>query len=37
VVRKKGINPKVGPKTFRKTIESWMLKIGIPEIEIYSR
>jgi hypothetical protein len=31
------INPKVGPKTPRKTIESWMLKTGIPEIEIYSR
>jgi hypothetical protein len=24
-------------KTPRKTIESWMLKVGIPEIEIYSR
>ena len=32
-----GISPKVGPKTPRKTIESWMLKSGIPEIEIYSR
>jgi len=32
-----GIKPKVGPKTPRKTIESWMLKAGIPEIEIYSR
>lgn len=32
-----GIEPKVGPKTPRKTIESWMLKAGIPEIEIYSR
>jgi hypothetical protein len=32
-----GIDPKVGPKTTRKTIESWMLKAGIPEIEIYSR
>ena len=32
-----GINPKAGPKTPRKTIESWMLKAGIPEIEIYSR
>ncbi|RPJ73286.1 MAG: site-specific integrase [Alphaproteobacteria bacterium] len=31
------IEPKVGPKTPRKTIESWMLKAGIPEIEIYSR
>ncbi|AKB17054.1 tyrosine-type recombinase/integrase [Methanosarcina sp. WWM596] len=31
------INPKVGNKTPRKTIESWMLKTGIPEIEIYSR
>lgn len=34
---KAGINPKIGPKTPRKTIESWMLKSGIPEIEIYSR
>ena len=34
---KAGIIPKVGPKTPRKTIESWMLKSGIPEIEIYSR
>lgn len=34
---KAGIDPKVGPKTPRKTIESWMLKAGIPEIEIYSR
>ena len=34
---KAGINPKVSPKTPRKTIESWMLKAGIPEIEIYSR
>ena len=34
---KAGIEPKVGPKTPRKTIESWMLKAGIPEIEIYSR
>lgn len=34
---KAGIEPKVGPKTPRKTIESWMLKSGIPEIEIYSR
>jgi len=32
-----GIEPKVGPKTPRKTVESWMLKSGIPEIEIYSR
>jgi len=32
-----GIRHKVGPKTPRKTIESWMLKCGIPEIEIYSR
>lgn len=31
------ISPKVNPKTSRKTIESWMLKAGIPEIEIYSR
>lgn len=35
--QKAGINPKVNPKTPRKTIESWMLKTGIPEIEIYSR
>jgi integrase len=34
---KAGIEPKVGPKSSRKTIESWMLKAGIPEIEIYSR
>lgn len=34
---KAGIEPKIGPKTPRKTIESWMLKSGIPEIEIYSR
>jgi site-specific recombinase XerC len=34
---KAGINPKVNPKTPRKSIESWMLKCGIPEIEIYSR
>jgi integrase len=34
---KAGISPKVSPKTPRKTIESWMLKAGIPEIEIYSR
>lgn len=34
---KAGITPKVGNKTPRKTIESWMLKSGIPEIEIYSR
>ena len=34
---KADVNPKVGPKTPRKTIESWMLKTGIPEIEIYSR
>lgn len=32
-----GIEPKIGPKTPRKTIESWMLKCGIPEIEIYGR
>src|SRR5450759_2616957 len=32
-----GINPKASPKTPRKTIESWMLKAGVPEIEIYSR
>jgi hypothetical protein len=35
--KKAGINPKIGNKTPRKTIESWMLKTGIPEIEIYSR
>ncbi|RPJ79095.1 MAG: site-specific integrase [Alphaproteobacteria bacterium] len=34
---KAGIIPKVGNRTSRKTIESWMLKSGIPEIEIYSR
>ncbi|KKG16013.1 integrase [Methanosarcina sp. 2.H.T.1A.6] len=34
---KAGITPKVGPKSPRKTIESWMLKCGIPEIEIFSR
>lgn len=32
-----GIKPKIGPKTPRKTIESWMLKTGIPEIEIFGR
>lgn len=31
------IDPKVSLKSPRKTIESWMLKAGIPEIEIYSR
>jgi len=35
--RKASIEPKIGPKTPRKTIESWMLKCGIPEIEIYGR
>lgn len=35
--KKAGIEPKVGPKSPRKTIESWMLKAGIPEIEVYSR
>jgi hypothetical protein len=35
--KKARIEPKIGPKTPRKTIESWMLKSGIPEIEIYSR
>lgn len=35
--KKADISPKIGPKTPRKTIESWMLKSGIPEIEIYSR
>lgn len=34
---KAGIEPKVSPKSPRKTVESWMLKAGIPEIEIYSR
>ena len=34
---KANINPAVTPKTPRKTIESWMLKAGVPEIEIYSR
>jgi hypothetical protein len=34
---KAGIAPKVNLRTPRKTIESWMLKAGIPEIEIYSR
>jgi hypothetical protein len=32
-----GINPKVGNKTPRKTIESWMLKCEISEYSIYSR
>ena len=31
------IEPAVNPKTPRKTIESWMLRAGVPEIEIYSR
>ena len=35
--KKAGIEPKIGPKTPRKTIESWMLKAGLPEFEIYSR
>lgn len=35
--KKADIEPYVNPKTPRKTIESWMLKAGIPEIEIYSR
>jgi hypothetical protein len=34
---KAGISPKIGPKTPRKTIESWMLKAGVPEIEVYAR
>ena len=34
---KANIAPKVGPKTPRKTIESWMLKAGINEYEVYSR
>jgi len=37
VSEKCGIEPKISPKTPRKTIESWMLKCGIPEIEIYGR
>lgn len=32
-----GIEPKIGTKTPRKTIESWMLVSGIPEIKVYSR
>lgn len=35
--RKSNIEPYVKPKTPRKTIESWMLKAGINEYEIYSR
>ena len=35
--RKACIEPKISPKTPRKTIESWMLKAGINEYEIYSR
>jgi len=35
--RKAHVEPDVKPKTPRKTIESWMLKCEIPEIEIYSR
>jgi len=35
--KKAGIEPKIGLKTPRKTIESWMLKSGINEYEIYSR
>ncbi|MGB9927466.1 MAG: hypothetical protein ACPK85_03550 [Methanosarcina sp.] len=31
------INPNIRNKTPRKIIESWMLKSGIPETEIYSR
>jgi integrase len=34
---KTGFTKKVGVKSSRKTIESWMLKAGIPEIEVYSR
>jgi hypothetical protein len=34
---KAGVSPKVNLKTARKTIEGWMLKAGVPEIEIYSR
>lgn len=29
------INPKIGPKTPRKTIEIWMLKLGFNPIDIY--
>lgn len=35
--QKAGIEPKIGPKTPRKTIESWMLKCGVPEIEVFGR
>jgi len=34
---KAGISPKANTKTHRKTIKSWMLISGIPEIEIYYR
>jgi integrase len=34
---KAGFPKKIGVKTTRKTIESWLLKSGVPEIEIYSR
>ncbi|MCK9576597.1 MAG: site-specific integrase [Clostridia bacterium] len=34
---KAGLNPKVGTKTPRKTIESWMLKCRVPEYEVYGR
>jgi integrase len=34
---KAGFKKKVGVKTTRKSIKSWLLKSGIPEIEIYSR
>ena len=35
--KKANIEPYINPKTPRKTIESWMLKSGINEYEIYSR
>jgi len=35
--QKAEISPKVGNKTPRKTIESWMLKCEIPEYSIYGR
>jgi integrase len=34
---KAGLEPKIGVKSSRKTIESWILKAGVPEIEVYSR
>lgn len=35
--KRAGFNDPIGPKTPRKTIESWLLKAGVPEIEVYSR